>query len=150
MSSMSGLSRAGRISDLAIAECAAEIRGACRLPIEQAALETVLDWHRSQFEKLLDRPDGGRRWAEFGQRIRSISRHIGALADFFGDHADVNIVGLEQLTQAVKLTRADCKIRNARTPVASEWCAQVPVDTTVTEQFLLAIAPEPQRLSQAV
>ena len=42
-----------RLPDVAIKECVAELRAACRLPVEQAALDVVVDWLRPNFERIL-------------------------------------------------------------------------------------------------
>ena len=70
-----------KVSEIAIAECVGELRAACRRPIDRAALDTVVEWMRPNFEKILDRIDGGKRWAQHGERLRENSRHLGALAD---------------------------------------------------------------------
>src|SRR5262249_26042789 len=137
-----------RMSEIAIKECVGELRAACRRPIDQASLETVIGWLRPQFEKILDRLDGGKRWAEHGQRLRENSRHLGALAAFFANHADAGTVGIDELTQAVKMVRADCTVRAERVPLAYEYCPPAPVDARLAEEFLRAIAPAPELISR--
>ena len=39
-----------RMPDTAIKECVTELRAACRLPIEEAALETLVGWLRPLLE----------------------------------------------------------------------------------------------------
>lgn len=133
-----------KISETAINECVAELRAACRRPIDQDAIDTLVEWLRPNFERILDRLDGGKRWTDFGQRVRNNSRHLGALADFFGSHADVTAVGIDELTQAFTMVRADCTVRAERTPLALELCPDAPVDVSVAEEFLRAIAPVPE------
>lgn len=137
------------LSDVAIDECVSELRAACRRPIEPAALETVVEWMRPNFARILDRIDGGKRWADHGQRLRNNSRHLGALADFFASHADAEAVGIGELGAAVTMLRADCTTRAERTPVAWEYCSGAPVDATAAEAFLRAIAPEPELAARA-
>ena len=138
-----------KLSAIAIKECVAELRAASRRPIEQDALDTIVEWLRPQFERILDRVDGGRRWAQHGQRVREKSRHIGALADFFGNHAEVATIGIAEITHAVRMARADCTVRAERTPLAYEYCSMAPVDSTAAEEFLRAIAPVPEALALA-
>jgi hypothetical protein len=138
-----------KVSELAIAECVGELRAACRRPIDRAALDTVVDWMRPNFEKILDRIDGGTRWAQHGERLRENSRHLGALADFFGSHAGVAAVGLDELTHAVTMVRADCTTRTARTPVAWEYCNAAPINAAPAEAFLRTIAPVPEPVRRA-
>src|SRR5437773_9241268 len=71
-----------RLPDIAIKECVRELRAACRLPIDQAALDLVVDWLRPNFELSLAHPEGGRRWADHGHRMRDNARYRGAFADF--------------------------------------------------------------------
>ena len=99
------------MSEHAINECIAELRGACRRPIDQRALDTLIGWLRPNFEWILDNPEGNTRWADHGQQMRDNGRHLGALADFFGHQADVAIVGTDQLSEAFTLVRAACKVR---------------------------------------
>jgi len=132
-----------KMSEIAVRECVAELRAGARRPIDTPAVDAVVGWLRPQFEKILDRIDGPRRWAEHGERVRENSRHTGALADFFASHADVTIVGVEQLTQAMTLVRADCTVRAERTPLAFQYCPPAPVDTVAAETFLRAVAPLP-------
>jgi hypothetical protein len=136
-----------KTSERAIAECVAELRGACRRPIEPSAVETLVGWLRPQFERILDRSDGPTRWAQHGQRLRESSRHMGALADFFGSHAGAESVGLGELTPAVAMMRADCTTKAQRVPLAWEYCYPAPVDATAAETFLRTVAPlqEPVR-----
>ncbi|HLG56588.1 MAG TPA: hypothetical protein VI485_14715 [Vicinamibacterales bacterium] len=138
-----------KLSDIAIQECVAELRAASRRPIEQVALDTIVGWLRPQFERILDRVDGGKRWALHGQRVREKSRHIGALADFFGNHADVATVSVAEMTHAVRMAKADCTVRSARVPLAYEYCSMAPVDSTAAEDFLRAIELVPERADQA-
>src|SRR3954449_5938657 len=72
-----------KMSEVAITECVLELRAACRRPVNQLALDTLLGWVRPDFERILDRTDGRTRWAQLGPRVRETGRHLGALADFF-------------------------------------------------------------------
>jgi hypothetical protein len=130
-----------KFSDIAIGECVAELRAASRRPIEHAAVDTIVGWLRPQFERILDRVDGGRRWLQHGQRVREKSRHIGALADFFATFADVPMVGVAEVTHAVRMAKADCTVRADRMPVAYEYCKSAMVDASAAEEYLRAIAP---------
>jgi hypothetical protein len=133
-----------KMSELAINECILELRAACRRPVDQPALDTVAGWVRPDFERILDRADGKKRWAELGPRVRETGRHLGAFADFFASHADSPTVGIDELTHAVTMARADCTVRAERTPVAWEFCPRVPVDIRAAQEFLRTIAPPPE------
>jgi hypothetical protein len=139
-----------KMSELAINECVLELRAACRRPVDQASLETMLGWVRPDFERILDRTDGKTRWADLGPRVRETGRHLGAFADFFASHVEAPVVGLEELTSAVKMVRADCTVRAERTPVAWEFCPKVPVDVRAAQEFLRSVAPEPALVRRAV
>src|SRR3954452_17447273 len=115
-----------KMSEIAIRECVAEMTAASRRPMHASAVEEIVGWLRPQFEKILDRLDGPKRWAEHGERLRENSRHLGALADFFASHADLTMVGIEELTNAVKMARADCTPRSERTPLAFQYCPKAP------------------------
>ena len=67
-----------KMSELAINECVLELRAACRRPVDQPALDTILSWVRPDFERILDRLDGRNRWADLGPRVRETGRHLGA------------------------------------------------------------------------
>jgi hypothetical protein len=123
-----------RLSEVAIRECVAELRAACRRPIDDQALDVLLGGLRSNFERILDDPDGGVRWSDHGQRMRDNGRFIGALADFFGNHLDSPVVGIEELTQAFEMVRAACKVGiENRAPGA-------PLDASPAAKFLRAIS----------
>jgi hypothetical protein len=109
-----------RLPDIAIRECVAELRAACRLPIEQAALEMLIERLRHNFDRILAHPDGPKRWADHGQRMRDNARHLGALADFYGSRAGV--VNEEALGRAFQSVREDCTVRAESTPLAYEYC----------------------------
>lgn len=138
-----------KMSEIAIRECVEELRAGSRRPIDASAVDTVVAWLRPEFERILDRADGGRRWADHGARVRETSRHMGTLADFFGHHADTAEVGTEQLTQAVKMIRADCTLRAERTPMAFKYCPKAEVDSRAAEIFLREIAPVPHLVRRA-
>ncbi|MFN2447570.1 MAG: hypothetical protein ABR606_18535 [Vicinamibacterales bacterium] len=133
-----------RLSDIAIKECVAELRAACRLPIEEHGLDVIVAWLRPNFERILDCPEGRNRWADFGQRMRDNGRYLGTFADFFASHAETTIVGLDELKRAFTLVRADCTVRTERTPVAWEFCPNTPLDASPAEAFLRAVAPAPE------
>jgi len=132
------------VSDVAIRECVAELRAAARRPVDPAALETLVGWMQPQFERILDRVDGARRWADHGPRLRENSRHLGTLADFFACHSDAAEIGIEQLTAAVKMVRADCTLRSERTPLAYQYCPKAPVDASAAEVFLRSLSLTPE------
>jgi hypothetical protein len=138
-----------KMSELAINECVLELRAACRRPVDQPALDTILGWVRPDFERILDRVDGKKRWADLGPRVRETGRHLGAFADFFASHTDSASIGIEELTHAVTMVRADCTVRAERTPVAWEFCPRVPVDIRSAQEFLRSIAPVPELQSRA-
>src|SRR4051812_14681084 len=89
-----------RMPDTAIKECVTELRAACRLPIEEAALEKLVGWLRPNFERILGHPDGPKRWADHGQRMRDNARHLGGFADFFASHAEARSIDAEALQRA--------------------------------------------------
>lgn len=78
-----------RLPDIAIRECVAELRAACRLPIDGPALDALVERLHHNFDRILTHQDGPKRWADVGQRMRDNARHIGALANFFGDRKSV-------------------------------------------------------------
>ena len=129
-----------RLPVTAMKECVDELRAACRLPIDEAALETLLDGLRQNFDRILAHPDGAKRWADHGQRMRNNGRHLGALADFFGDRAGV--ANAEALARAFTLVREDCTVRAEATPLAYEYCTGVPHDSVRDEARPRAVAPE--------
>jgi hypothetical protein len=128
-----------RLPEIAMKECVGELRAACRLPIDEAALEKFLDPLRPNFERILAHPDGVKRWADHGQRMRNNGRHLGALADFFGDRA--GLVGEDALMRAFQLVRQDCTVRAEATPLAYEYCRPLPEDTVRTEETSRVDAP---------
>jgi hypothetical protein len=130
-----------RLPDIAIKECTAELRAACRLPVDQAGIELLEAWLRPNFERILAHPDGGRRWADHGQRMRDNARFLGAFADFFASHTSRATIGVEDLTRAFEVIRADCTVRAEATTLAYEYCKDVPVDANRAEEFLHAMAP---------
>ena len=133
-----------RLPDIAMKECKAELRAACRLPIDERAIALLETWLRPNFDRILAHPEGGKRWADHGQRMRDNARFLGAFADFFGSHAGADKVGVDELTRAFKVIRADCTVRAEVTPVAYEYCEGVPVDAASAEEFLHAVAPIPE------
>jgi hypothetical protein len=127
-----------KLSEAAIDECASELRAACRRPIEPAALETLFGWLRPNFERILDHPDGAARWSDHGQRMRDNGRHVGALADFFGNHADAGVVGIDELTHAFEMVRAVCTVG------AEDGQCETRVDDGPAATFLRALAEMPR------
>ena len=130
-----------RFSDTALKECIVEFRAACRLPVDEAAIDMVAGWLRPNFERILDHPDGMKRWADHGQRMRDNARHLGGFADFFASHADARTIGIDELKRGLQIVRAECTVRAEQTPVAYEYCSKVPLDATRAEEFLQDIAP---------
>jgi hypothetical protein len=98
------------MSDVAINECVAEIRAACRRRIDEAALQRLLDTLRPNFRQILDRPEGKAHWTDHGQHMRDNGRYLGALADFFGYQTDVDVVGDAQLILAFGMVEAACRV----------------------------------------
>ncbi len=129
-----------RLPDIALKECVAELRASCRLPIDESALQRMLDPLRPNFERILGHPDGVKRWADHGQRMRNNGRHLGALADFFGDRAGV--VGEDALMRAFQLIREDCTVRAELTPLAFEYCRLLPAGENRETAIPRAVAPE--------
>ena len=138
-----------KMSEVAINECVVELRAACRHEVDQPALDTMLGWVRPDFERILDRLDGKRRWADLGPRVRETGRHLGAFADFFASHAGAAVVGIDELTHAMAMMRADCTVRGERTPVAFEFCPRVPFNVRAEQEFLRTLAPVPELVSRA-
>jgi hypothetical protein len=138
-----------KMSEVAINECVMELRAACRHAVDQPALDTMLGWVRPDFERILDRLDGKRRWADLGPRVRETGRYLGAFADFFASHSGAPVVGIEELSQAAAMMRADCTVRAERTPVAFEFCPRLPVSVRAAQEFLRTMAPVPELVSRA-
>jgi hypothetical protein len=133
-----------RLPDVAMKECLKELRAACRLPIDPAAIETVDRWLRPNFESILGNPDGPKRWSDHGQRMRDNGRYLGTFADFFASHAEVATVGIKELTRAFDLVRAECTVRAERRPLSWEYCNPPPPpggeEQQPAEDFLRALA----------
>ncbi len=131
-----------RLPDIAMKECVRELRAACRLPIDELALDEMLSWLRPNFDRILSGPEGAKRWSDHGQRMRDNGRHLGAFADFFAHHNGSDEIGLTELTQAYNMLRADCTVRAEHQPVAWHYCNPVPgVDASHAENFLRALSP---------
>jgi len=101
---------------------------------------------RPNFERILGHPDGPRRWADHGQRMRDNGRYVGALADFYGSRE--RLVGAAALNRAFQAVREDCTVRAESTPLAYEYCRAVepaPEDVERTEEARSAHVriPEP-------
>ena len=109
-----------RLPEIAIRECLGEMRAACRLPIDPMALDTLVERLRQNFDRILAHPDGVKRWADHGQRMRDNARHLGALADFYGSRD--RFVGPHALERAFQAVREDCTVRAESTPLAFEYC----------------------------
>ena len=139
-----------RLPETALNECITELRAATRLPIDEAAIDMVMDWVRPNFERILGHPDGPKRWADHGQRMRDNGRHMGGFADFFASHSGTERIGVEEMKRAFQVIRADCTVRAERTPVAYEFCPKAPVNVRAAQEFLRAIAPVPELMRQAV
>src|SRR5258708_10802007 len=98
------------MSEFAMNECVAELRAACRRPINEPALQRLLEALRPNFRQILDRPDGKAHWTDHGQHMRDNGRYLGALADFFSYQTDVDIVGDTQLIHAFAMVEAACRV----------------------------------------
>lgn len=133
-----------KLSELALKECIVELRAACRLPIEPDALETMMSWVRPQFVEILDHRDGEKRWADHGQQMRDNGRHVGAFADFFAKHGDATVVGINDISRAFEMVKADCTVRAERTPLSYIYCPAAPVNSRPAETFLRTVAPTPE------
>lgn len=136
-----------RLPDIAIRECLGEFRAACRLPIDDVALEALVERLRHNFERILAHIDGPRRWADHGQRMRNNARHLGALADFYGSRD--GFVAKDAIEQAFAAVREDCTVRAESTPLAFEYCTVPPpggggepADATIGEAIAGARVPE--------
>jgi hypothetical protein len=138
-----------KMSEIAINEISLELRAACRRAIDEPALDTMFGGVRPDFERILDRLDGRKRWAEVGPRMREAGRHLGAFADFFASHSGAAVVGIDELTHAMTMMRADCTVRAERTPVAWEFCPHAPVNVRAAQEYLRTIAPVPELVSRA-
>ncbi|HEY0874380.1 MAG TPA: hypothetical protein VGD94_12985 [Vicinamibacterales bacterium] len=130
-----------RLPEIAMRECISELRAACRLPIDDAAMAMVDERVRHNFFRILSHPDGPRRWADHGQRMRDNARHLGALADFYGSRD--GFVGVEAMQRAFQAVRDDCTVRAEVTPVAFEYCQPPPPPGGLEEEDeALARVPE--------
>ena len=109
-----------RLPEIAIRECVGELRAACRLPIDQPALDMLIERLHHNFDRILAHPDGVKRWADHGQRMRDNARHLGALADFYGSRD--GFVGPDALNRAFQAVREDCTVRAETTTLAFEYC----------------------------
>ena len=87
------------MSEVAINECVAELRAACRRPIN----ETASNGCSTRLTELQADPDGlkersiDRAWTAYARQ-----RLLPALADFFSYQSDVDIVGDTQLIPGVR------------------------------------------------
>jgi hypothetical protein len=134
-----------RLPETALNECLRELRASCRLPVNDAAIQEMASWVRPNFERILGHPDGAKRWADHGQRMRDNGRHLGAFADFFANHNGATEIGIAEIKRAFQVIRADCTVRAERRPVAWEYCNDVePEETQPAEEFLRAMAPVPE------
>lgn len=130
-----------RLPEIAIQECLGELRAACRLPIDDAALAALVERLRHNFERILAHADGVRRWADHGQRMRDNARHLGALADFYGSRNGV--VDVHAIDRAFQAVRQDCTVRAEATPLAFEYCRPpVPEDSVRRDEPADARIPE--------
>src|SRR4030081_381896 len=98
------------MSDVALNECVAELRAACRRPINETALERLLEALRPNFRQILDRPEGKAHWTDHGQHMRDNGRFLGALANSFSYKTAVDVVGDPQLIQAFAMVEAACRV----------------------------------------
>jgi len=137
-----------RLPDIAIRECFGELRAACRLPIDEAALQALMERVRPNFERILGHPDGPRRWADHGWRMRDNGRYVGALADFYGSRD--RLVGAEALSRAFQAVREDCTVRAEATPLAYEYCRPVPDEQPPDEARVADGTPAKVRMPEPV
>lgn len=133
-----------KLSETALKECIVELRAACRLPIDEMALETMMSWVRPQFVQILDHPEGGKRWADHGHQMRDNGRHIGAFADFFAKHTNASQIGIEEITRAFEMVKADCTLRGERRAMNYVYCTYAPVDAQSAANLLRTMAPTPE------
>lgn len=131
-----------RLPEIAIRECLGELHAACRLPIDEAALDALVERLRHNFDRILNHEDGARRWADHGQRMRNNARHLGALADFYGSRDGyVSVQAIERAFQAV---REDCTVRAEVTPLAFEYCRPPdPEEPVERDELTNTRIPEP-------
>ncbi len=108
------------MSELAINECVAELRAACRRPINEPALQRLLEALRPNFRQILDRPEGKAHWTDHGQHMRDNGRYLGAFADFFSHQTDVDTVGDTQLIQAFAMVEAACRVGAPASPESKD------------------------------
>lgn len=127
-----------KVSEMAINQCISELRAASRLPIEQSALDGLIEGLRPNFQRVLDCSEGRKRWASHGQRMRNNGRYIGAFANFFADHVCAAIVGPKELTRAFEIVREHCAVRANSGPLA---CEDPPVDARAAEELLRPVVP---------
>jgi hypothetical protein len=127
-----------KISEMAINQCITEMRAACRLPIEESALDALIDRLRPNFHRILDCTEGRKRWASHGQRMRNNGRYIGAFANFFADHVFATVVGPKELNRAFEIVRLHCAVRADSGPLA---CDDPPVDASAAEELLKPVIP---------
>ena len=113
-----------RLPDIAIRECVSELRAACRLPIDEPALEKLIERLRHNFDRILTHQDGPKRWADHGQRMRDNARHLGALANFYGNRD--GFVGPDALNKAFDAVHDDCTVRAEVEPLAFSYCSPPP------------------------
>lgn len=133
-----------KLSEIALKECIVELRAACRLSIDPQALETMMSWVRPQFVQILDHHDGGRRWADHGQQMRDNGRYLGTFADFFARHTKTATVGIDEITRAFEILKADCTVRGERTAFSYFYCSGTTHDVKSAEDFLRVVAPAPE------
>ena len=112
------------LSESAIDECVAELRAACRRPIDRDALVHLREWLRPNFREILDRPEGKVHWTEHGRHMRDNGRFLGALADFLSYRDDVDVVGAAQLMDAFAMVRDACRVGAPSTRAAGAAAEQ--------------------------
>jgi len=100
----------GKLSEIAMGQCLTELKAACRRPIDPPALAALALSLQANFEQILDDPDGKNRWADHGHLMRDNGRHIGALADFLGHLANVDHIGVRELTPAFQIVSSVCTV----------------------------------------
>ena len=129
-----------RLPDIAFRECVNELRAACRLPIDDRALDELLEPLRANFDRILGGPEGPKRWADVGQRMRDNGRHLGALADFYG--SPDGFVGPDALNKAFTAIKDACTVDVETAPVAFRFCTPPPPaqDSTHADEKVLVRA----------
>ena len=131
-----------KLSQSAIEECLRELRAACRMPIDDAAIDAADRLMRPQFEKLLDNAKGAQQWAVDGPLMRDNGRFVGTFAEFFANRQSKSSVGAGELMAAIQIVRAQCHAgeQHGKFSPFFAYCVGIPVDNAVVE-FLQVVSP---------